>query len=154
MSKKFMITLAAGVLALSGCAPQFQTQLIGQTTTVAGPAAAGPVVVAEIPVPESHSAQVLRYVVLPIVRPMVAVVFLLVFIGTYSEYALSSIVMTATQDKYTLPLGLRGFIFNRLTENWSEFAAAAVIGSLPLMLVFIIMQRYLVSGLARGAVKG
>jgi hypothetical protein len=54
---------AAGLLALAGCAPQFQTQLIGQTTTVAGPAAEGPAVVAEIPVPESHSRQVLRYVV-------------------------------------------------------------------------------------------
>jgi hypothetical protein len=55
--------LVVSALALAGCAPQFQTQLIGQTTTVAGPPAAGPAVVAEIPVPESHSAQVLRYVV-------------------------------------------------------------------------------------------
>ena len=98
--------------------------------------------------------KVLRYVVLPIVRPMVAVVFLLVFIATYSEYLISSIVITAVQAKYTLPLGLRGFIFNRFTENWSEFAAAAVIGSLPLMIVFLLTQRYLVSGLARGALKG
>src|SRR5262245_28880734 len=52
-----------GVLAATGCAPQFQTQLIGQTTIVAGPPTAGPAAVAEIPVPESHSAQVLRYVV-------------------------------------------------------------------------------------------
>jgi hypothetical protein len=57
------LVLGAGVLCVGGCAPQFQTQLIGQTTTVAGPASAGPAVVAEIPVPESHSAQVLRYVV-------------------------------------------------------------------------------------------
>jgi hypothetical protein len=54
---------SVGVVALAGCAPQFQTQLIGQTTTVAGPPRPGPAVVAEIPVPESHSAQVLRYVV-------------------------------------------------------------------------------------------
>ena len=60
----------------------------------------------------------------------------------------------AAQDKYTLPLGLRGFIFNRFTENWSEFAAAAVLGSLPLMVVFLLTQRYLVSGRARGADKG
>ena len=54
---------SVGMVALAGCAPQFQTQLIGQTTTVAGPPRPGPAVVAEIPVPESHSAQVLRYVV-------------------------------------------------------------------------------------------
>ena len=98
--------------------------------------------------------QALWHVILPLVRPMIAVVFLLVFIATYSEYLLSSIVFTVAQDKFTLPLGLRGFIFNRFTENWGQFAAAAVIGSVPLMLVFIFMQRHLVSGLARGAVKG
>ena len=98
--------------------------------------------------------QALRYVILPMVRPMIAVVFLLVFIATYSEFLLSSLVFTVAQNKFTLPLGLRGFIFNRFTENWGQFAAAAVIGSLPLMLVFILMQRHLVSGLARGAVKG
>ena len=98
--------------------------------------------------------QALRYVILPMVRPMIAVVFLLVFIATYSEFLLSSLVFTVAQDKFTLPLGLRGFIFQRFTENWGQFAAAAVIGSLPLMLVFILMQRHLVSGLARGAVKG
>lgn len=98
--------------------------------------------------------QALRYVILPLVRPMIAVVFLLVFIATYSEYVLSSLVFTVAQDKLTLPLGLRGFIFQRFTENWGSFAAAAVVGSLPLMLVFIVMQRHLVAGLARGAVKG
>ena len=70
--------------------------------------------------------QALRYVILPLVRPMIAVVFLLVFIATYSEYVLTSIVFTVAQDKFTLPLGLRGFIFQRFTENWGEFAAAAV----------------------------
>jgi arabinogalactan oligomer / maltooligosaccharide transport system permease protein len=98
--------------------------------------------------------QALRYVILPLVRPMIAVVFLLVFIATYSEYLLSSLVFTVAQEKFTLPLGLRGFIFQRFTENWGEFAAESVLVSLPLMLVFILMQRNLVSGLARGAVKG
>ncbi|HXT99963.1 MAG TPA: hypothetical protein VN903_03170 [Polyangia bacterium] len=55
--------MAAGAVAVGGCAPQFQTQLIGQTTTIAGPPSAGPAAVAEIPVPESHSPQVLQYVV-------------------------------------------------------------------------------------------
>ena len=98
--------------------------------------------------------QALRYVILPLVRPMIAVVFLLVFIATYSEYVLSSLVFTVAQEKFPLPLGLRGFIFQRFTENWGQFAAAAVCGSVPLMLVFIFMQRHLVAGLARGAVKG
>jgi hypothetical protein len=54
----------AGVLGITGCAPQLQTLVIGQTSAVAGPpTAAAPAVAAEVPVPESHSAQVLRYVV-------------------------------------------------------------------------------------------
>jgi hypothetical protein len=54
----------AGVLVVTGCAPQLQTQIIGRTTAVAGPpVASAPVVLTEIPVPESHSAQVLHYVV-------------------------------------------------------------------------------------------
>jgi hypothetical protein len=54
----------AGVLVITGCAPQLQTQIIGRTTAVAGaPVASAPVVLTEIPVPESHSAQVLHYVV-------------------------------------------------------------------------------------------
>lgn len=65
-----LITVAAAAVLNScalcaiGCAPQLQTQIIGRTTAIAGPpVAAAPVVAAEIPVPESHSAQVLRYVV-------------------------------------------------------------------------------------------
>jgi arabinogalactan oligomer/maltooligosaccharide transport system permease protein len=98
--------------------------------------------------------QTIRFVIAPLARPMIAVIFLLVFIATYSEYVLSSLIITATQSRYTLPLGLRGFIVDRFTQHWSEFAAAAVVGSLPLMIVFMLMQRNLVSGLARGAVKG
>src|SRR5262245_7787779 len=68
-SRARAVLVAAGVfavmggLASAGCAPQFQTQLIGQSTTVAGPPTAGPAVRAEIPVPASQSPQVLRYVV-------------------------------------------------------------------------------------------
>ncbi len=54
---------AAGVIAVTGCAPQFQTQIVGRTTAVAGPPGSSAAVAAEIPVPESPNAQVLRYVV-------------------------------------------------------------------------------------------
>jgi arabinogalactan oligomer / maltooligosaccharide transport system permease protein len=93
------------------------------------------------------------YVVFPLARPIIAVIFLLLFIGTYSEYLLTSIILT-DNTKWTLPLGLNGFIFNQFNQHWTQFAAAAVMGSIPLMVVFLLMQRYLVAGLARGAVKG
>src|SRR5678816_1738540 len=56
--------VAAAVTAVTGCGPQLQTQIVGRSTAFAGPpGAAAPAVAAEIPVPESHSAQVLHYVV-------------------------------------------------------------------------------------------
>lgn len=95
----------------------------------------------------------LWYVLFPLVRPMIAVIFLFLFIGTYSEYLLTSIILT-DNTKWTLPIGLNVFIFNQFNQHWTQFAAAAVMGSVPLMVVFMLMQRYLVAGLARGAVKG
>jgi arabinogalactan oligomer / maltooligosaccharide transport system permease protein len=96
--------------------------------------------------------RMLRYVVVPLAKPIIATIFLFTFIGTYSEFAVTSIVMGSTSH-YTLPVGLRGFIFNEFSQNWTIFAAGAVVASVPILIVFLLMQRYLVSGLARGAVK-
>jgi arabinogalactan oligomer/maltooligosaccharide transport system permease protein len=96
--------------------------------------------------------QTIWHVILPLAKPIVATIFLFTFIGTYSEYAVTSIVMNASSH-YTLPVGMRGFIFNEFSQNWTIFAAGAVVASVPLMAVFLAMQRYLVAGLARGAVK-
>jgi arabinogalactan oligomer/maltooligosaccharide transport system permease protein len=93
------------------------------------------------------------YVLFPLVRPIIAVIFLFLFIGTYSEYLLTSVILT-DNTKWTTPIGLNAFIFNQFNQHWTQFAAAAVLGSIPLMVVFMLMQRYLVAGLARGAVKG
>jgi arabinogalactan oligomer/maltooligosaccharide transport system permease protein len=97
--------------------------------------------------------QTIWYVLFPLVRPMIAVIFLFLFIGTYSEYLLTSLILT-DNTKWTLPIGLNVFIFNQFNQHWTQFAAAAVMGAIPLMVVFMLMQRYLVAGLARGAVKG
>jgi arabinogalactan oligomer/maltooligosaccharide transport system permease protein len=92
-------------------------------------------------------------VILPLTRPMMAVIFIFVWFGLYSEYMVSSWLLT-TQGNFTVPLGLYQFINNGFLNNWTEFAAGAVIGTVPLMIVFLAAQRFLVAGLARGAVKG
>jgi arabinogalactan oligomer / maltooligosaccharide transport system permease protein len=97
--------------------------------------------------------RMLRHVVLPLAKPIVATIFLFTFIGVYSEYAVTSIVMNDSAH-YTLPVGMRGFIFNQFSQNWTIFSAGCVVASIPILIVFLAMQRYLVSGLARGAVKG
>jgi arabinogalactan oligomer/maltooligosaccharide transport system permease protein len=93
------------------------------------------------------------YVLFPLVRPIVAVIFLFLFMGTYAEYLLTSVILTDSSN-WTIPVGLNAFIFNQFNQRWTEFSAAAVLGSVPLLTVFMLMQRYLVAGLARGAVKG
>jgi arabinogalactan oligomer/maltooligosaccharide transport system permease protein len=96
--------------------------------------------------------QTLWLVVRPLATPMLVVIFLFAFIGIYSEYIISSLVLSSP-DRYTLPLGLRGFVYNQFSTHWTQFAAAAVLGSVPLVVVFLLTQRYLVAGLTRGAVK-
>jgi arabinogalactan oligomer / maltooligosaccharide transport system permease protein len=92
-------------------------------------------------------------IILPLTRPMMAVVFLFSWFGLYSEYLLTSILLPSA-DNWTVALGLRNFISGGFLNDWTTFAAGAVVGAVPVTLVFIFMQRFLVSGLARGAVKG
>lgn len=93
-------------------------------------------------------------IILPLTRPMMAVIFLFTWFGMYSEFLLSSFILGSNTANYTVAVGLRGFISNQFELNWTDFAAAAVLGSLPLMIIFLAAQRFLVAGLARGAVKG
>lgn len=92
-------------------------------------------------------------IILPLVVPMLVVVFLFSFIGTYSEFMISSIILQAP-DNYTLALGLQLFINNQFSAHWTLFAAASVLASLPIMIIFMLLQKYIQGGLAAGAVKG
>ncbi len=92
-------------------------------------------------------------IILPLARPILAVIFLLQFIGTYSEFILAS-VMISSSEKYTLAVGLQLFIQDQYASRWGVFAAASVLGALPIVILFMFLQKYLVSGLTSGAVKG
>ena len=101
----------------------------------------------------ASSFETFWYVILPLVRPIMVVVGLLTFIGTYSEYVLARIVLTDA-GQYTLSVGLNNFIFNQFGQRWGIFCAGALIAALPVVVIFLIFQRYLVGGLTTGAVKG
>lgn len=92
-------------------------------------------------------------IVLPLAAPQLAVIFLFSFIATYSEYVISSVFLQ-TPGKMTLALGLQTFIEDQFAAHWTLFAAAAVLSSLPVMIVFMLLQRHIQSGLAAGGVKG
>lgn len=92
-------------------------------------------------------------VILPLAAPQLAVIFLFSFIATYSEYVISSVFLQSP-GKMTLALGLQTFISDQFAAHWTLFSAAAVLSSLPIMLVFMALQKYIQNGLIAGGVKG
>jgi arabinogalactan oligomer / maltooligosaccharide transport system permease protein len=97
--------------------------------------------------------QTFSQILLPLVRPILVVVALLTFIGTYSEYVLARVMLT---DKYmyTMAVGLNMMVSNQFAQSWGVFSAGALLASVPTILLFLFFQRYLVGGLTAGSVKG
>jgi arabinogalactan oligomer/maltooligosaccharide transport system permease protein len=98
-------------------------------------------------------AQVFWGVVLPLATPVLAVVGLFSFVATLNEFAIIS-ALIQTKDHYTLPLGLRGFIDQQYGQHWGPFAAGVLLTAIPAVILFQFLQRYIVSGLTQGSVKG
>ena len=96
--------------------------------------------------------QAFRSVVLPLAAPMFVFIFLLQFVGTYSEFVLASLVLTGVKS-WTVGIGLYNFTTGSFSTRWGVFAAASVLGSLPILAVFYGFQRYFVSGYTAGAIK-
>ncbi|QPH52765.1 maltose ABC transporter permease MalG [Pontivivens ytuae] len=96
--------------------------------------------------------QTFRHIFLPLAVPIMAVVFVLAFIGFINDYPIAS-VLIRSEEKMTLAVGSRLYL-NEFRYLWGDFAAAAILSGLPITVVFLIAQRYLVSGLSEGAVKG
>ena len=96
--------------------------------------------------------QTFRHIFLPLAVPMIAVVFVLSFIGIINDYPIASVLLR-NEDNLTLAVGSRLYL-NEFKYLWGDFAAAAILAGVPITVVFLIAQRYLVSGLTEGGVKG
>jgi len=92
-------------------------------------------------------------IILPLTAPMLAVVFLIVFMANFNEFVLASVVLQSPEN-YTFAVGLQSFSYGPYQMEWGLFTAAALIGALPMVILSLSLQRYLVSGLTSGAVKG
>jgi arabinogalactan oligomer/maltooligosaccharide transport system permease protein len=97
--------------------------------------------------------QVFFTIILRLVTPILAVMALLSFIGTASDYLLASIVFSKS-EQFTLAVGLGTLIDDPHSKNWAMFSAGAVLAATPIVILFMTLQRYIVSGLVGGAVKG
>ncbi len=91
-------------------------------------------------------------IVMPLSLPGIAVTCFYTFITAWNEVAFANILLT-TPDNYTLPVGLRTYVF-QFQQDWQYLTAGAVLVTIPAVLVFLFAQRYLISGLTRGGVKG
>ena len=97
--------------------------------------------------------QIFWQLIFPLVQPILVVVAILTFIGTYSDFVLARVLLKS-QEQITLMVGLFTFTSGQFAQQWGLFAAGALIGALPIMIVYLLLQDYIVGGLTQGAVKG
>ncbi len=91
--------------------------------------------------------------IFPLVRPILAVVGILAFVGSYNEFILASVLLRSNEN-YTLMVGLYLFVTQTFAQSWGVFAAGAIIGAIPIAVIYILLQDQIVGGLTQGAVKG
>ncbi|HUQ06357.1 MAG TPA: sugar ABC transporter permease [Kofleriaceae bacterium] len=97
-------------------------------------------------------ARIFFTIVLPLARPGIAVTALFSFMTAWNEFIMASTFLT-DEGKYTLPVLLQSSV-GQFSADWGRFAAGAIVTSVPVMILFYVLQKYLVGGLTAGAVKG
>lgn len=90
-------------------------------------------------------------IIIPLTRPMLVVLFLWGFMGVINEYALTS-VMIKSPHNYTIPLGLKTYR-DQFTTRWGQFAAATILSSIPVAIMWVFSQKWVQQGLTQGAIK-
>lgn len=96
--------------------------------------------------------QVFWKVLIPMVKPSLAVLAIFTFIGSWGEFLWPSIVLTK-ETMYTLPVGVNN-LQGMFSSNWRFIAAGSILSTIPILIFFLAMQRYFISGENEGAVKG
>ncbi len=97
--------------------------------------------------------QLVTRIILPLARPSIIVVMVMILIFVWNEYIFAITFMTGTEN-YTLAGGLYSLQATEMSGNWPIFSAASLLISLPILIIFFKFQKYMVSGLTVGGVKG
>lgn len=97
--------------------------------------------------------QTFTMIILPLLRNMLLVIFLFTFIGAYSEFIFASSLLKSPES-LTLAVGMQQFITNNFSANWTQYSAAAIMASIPIVAFATIAQKYMAKGLTAGSVKG
>lgn len=99
--------------------------------------------------------QIFFRIILPLVAPILAVVFLLSFVLLINEFVLADAVLgQGSPENYTLSVGLFRYLSDEFNQRWGTFAAGALMAGIPVVILFLFLQKYIVAGLTQGAVKG
>lgn len=97
--------------------------------------------------------QIFTRLILPLLRPILIVIGLISYIGTYGEFILARVLLKSAEN-YTLMVGLERFAGAQFQQRWGVFAAGVLIGALPIMIIYLLLQDQIIGGLTQGAVKG
>jgi len=97
--------------------------------------------------------QIYWTIILRLVSPILAVVGLLSFITTFGDFIIARIILQS-ESNWTVAVGLYGWVSSLLDANWGLFTAGAVIAAMPVLALFLFLQKYIVGGLTAGSVKG
>lgn len=92
-------------------------------------------------------------IIIPLSRPMLAVVAMNGFTGPLGDFALSSVILR-NPESYTLPIGLYKLVSDKMGASYTTFAAGAILISIPIVIVFLSLQKHFVSSLIAGGTKG
>ena len=91
-------------------------------------------------------------IVMPLSTPVISTVTIITLIQSWNQFLMPLLVLD-DQDKFTIPLGIMQFQ-GQFTTNWNQIMAFITVALLPMILLYIFLQKYIISGLTAGAVKG
>ena len=97
--------------------------------------------------------QIFTRLIIPLLRPILVVIAILNYITTYGEFVVARVLIKST-EQYTLMVGLQRFAGAQFGQRWGVFAAGALLGAVPIMIIYYALQDQIVGGLTQGAVKG
>ncbi len=92
-------------------------------------------------------------IILPLAKPILAVIALFSFITPFADFILAKVILRS-EEKFTLAVGLYNLVAKQFGAEFTKFAAGAVLIAIPISLLFLSLQRYLISGLTAGGTKG
>ena len=96
--------------------------------------------------------QVFWKIIFPVIKPMVITVAILAFMSTYGDFVISNLLLKGN-DKITVMVGIYQFTQQRFDTNWGIVTAGTILAAIPVVILFFVSQKYIISGLTLGAVK-